>query len=319
MDKKERKALKRRIGSYTWALLIYYLIFNFAVIAAIGINLVWEGFHTVAAGGSWASFAAGLEDTMVRVVSGNGWGYLIACAIAVLLIRAWKGKDFFRAMYQPKQSMSRVSFLSLLCLILACQILTSLTATVLEGILNLFGLSIMEAMDAASVEVTTFSMFFYVGIAAPIVEEIIFRGMVMRGLEPYGKRFAILASALLFGAFHGNPIQWPYAVLVGLVLGYTAMEYSIWWAMVLHMANNLVLGDMVPRIAGDYGTVIQGLLIMAGTVGAIVVLVCRRKDITLYRRCDPIDRNSRKAFFTAVPNIIFFAIMAVAAISMLFQ
>lgn len=322
MNKKERKALRRGIGKYTWALLLYYLIFNAAVFVVMELNILYEGFMAVIDSGNWSSLETGMLNALEKVIYENGWGYLIACVIAVLAIRGWKGKTFFRDMYHPKQDMTGKSFWSLLCLMMAGQMIFQILAIIAETILNLFGLSILEAMEASTLGVDTFSMFLYMGIAAPIVEEIVFRGLILRGLEPYGKRFAIFASALLFGAFHANPIQSPFAFVVGLVLGYTAMEHSIWWAMVLHMINNLVLGDMIVRLTSGWpfglGNLLLWLLIMAGTVAAIVILVVKRGEVSIYHHADPMDRWHVKAFFTALPNIIFFLLMALNAVMLLF-
>jgi membrane protease YdiL (CAAX protease family) len=55
-------------------------------------------------------------------------------------------------------------------------------------------------------------------IAAPIVEELFFRGLVLRSLERrYGTRWAIVGSAAIFGAAHLEPLQFPALFLFGLV------------------------------------------------------------------------------------------------------
>jgi uncharacterized protein len=58
-------------------------------------------------------------------------------------------------------------------------------------------------------------------IIAPIVEELIFRGMIMSGFSRnYRPAFAIFFSALLFALFHLNPWQFPAAFALGLILGW---------------------------------------------------------------------------------------------------
>jgi uncharacterized protein len=56
---------------------------------------------------------------------------------------------------------------------------------------------------------------------APVVEELIFRGVIMSGFSRiYNAFFAILFSALLFALFHLNPWQFPAAFTLGLILGW---------------------------------------------------------------------------------------------------
>lgn len=321
MDKRERKVLRRQIGSYSWALLFYYILLNFLVSMVTEIALVYEGLQAVIRGGSWLQFSVGIGQAMEDVLYGNAWGYLIACVAAAAAIRLWKGKAFFRGMFETKRRMTANSFWSLACIFFSGQLLFQIFAVVAELILNRFGLSVLESMQMAAAGADTLSMFLYMGLAAPVVEELLFRGLVLRGLEPYGKRFAIVVSALLFGLFHGNLVQSPYAFAVGLVLGYTAMEYSITWAMVLHMLNNLVLGDTLPRLfsglPGMGAEILIWILILISTWAALIVLWNNRRSIALRRREDPIDGRNMRAFFTALPTLILLLLMGSNAVMML--
>lgn len=321
-ERLENRRLRKNIGKYTWALLLYYVIMNFTVTVVAELDLMYRGFQAVIQGNDWNLFFDTLAQEAEEVLYGNGWGYLIACVIAVLLILAWKGKGFFADMFETKQVMNLKTFLCLMCLFFSGQMVFSILATVEELILNVFGLSLLESMEMASAGADTFSMFLYMGLGAPVVEELVFRGLIMRGLQPYGRRFAVFASALLFGIFHGNLVQSPYAFVVGLILGYTAMEYSILWAMVLHMLNNLVLGDMLTRLTSLWAAPIADLfffvIILVSSIAAVVILICNRHSIRLRVRGDRMDRCCIKAFVTAVPNILLSVLMLISAISMLF-
>lgn len=318
MDEKQRKrALRIDIGSYGWAMLIYYFLMNACVAVAMMLEMVWRMSRQMSEGdfsGTWAMD--------VNALAGNGWGYLLACVLAVLFIRIWKGREFFSGMWKTDQNMIPGTFWRLLCLFISGQLLFQICAAIQESVLNIFGLSVLEPMALATGHSDTFSMFLYTGLAAPVVEEIIFRGLVMRGLEKYGKRFAVLISAILFGLFHGNIVQSPYAFAVGLVLGYTAMEYNILWAMVLHMANNLVLGDTIVRLTQGLGEifsalVVQGLILVC-TAAAAVSLIRRRKQVLRYHRAEPLDWSCWWAFCTAPGMIVMFILMELNALSMLF-
>jgi membrane protease YdiL (CAAX protease family) len=59
-----------------------------------------------------------------------------------------------------------------------------------------------------------------VGIGAPIIEEIFYRGLLQRALaHRFGTWPAILGSAAVFGASHFQLLQLPALVLFGIVLG----------------------------------------------------------------------------------------------------
>lgn len=58
------------------------------------------------------------------------------------------------------------------------------------------------------------------GLLAPVLEEITFRGILMGNLhKAFGKWVSILVSAVIFGAFHFNMVQFAYAAALGVVLG----------------------------------------------------------------------------------------------------
>ena len=108
-----------------------------------------------------------------------------------------------------------------------------------------------------------------IGILAPIVEEMVFRGAILRTLLLLGGRgndqssmlnaqsskfkafAALLISALLFGAVHGNVQQFVHATLMGLLLGW--MYYrtnSIVPGIVFHWINNTaayVIANVIPN------------------------------------------------------------------------
>lgn len=59
-----------------------------------------------------------------------------------------------------------------------------------------------------------------VAIAAPIVEEIFFRGLVLRSLERrMSTGWAVVATGAIFAATHFEPLQFPALFLFGLVAG----------------------------------------------------------------------------------------------------
>lgn len=82
-----------------------------------------------------------------------------------------------------------------------------------------------------------------VSITAPIFEEIIYRGIILRGfLNMYKPKTAILASALIFGLIHFNIQQSIIAAVVGLVLGTLYYKTgSLILCIFAHMINNTIV------------------------------------------------------------------------------
>ena len=84
-------------------------------------------------------------------------------------------------------------------------------------------------------------MILVVGIIGPICEELMFRGIVFNRLKDWVKpQAAIAISALLFGIYHGNVVQFFYATCMGvmLVIIYDKTG-TLWISIVAHIAANL--------------------------------------------------------------------------------
>lgn len=110
-------------------------------------------------------------------------------------------------------------------------------------------------------------------ILAPILEEILFRGIIMKGMinNKVAPATAIIVSALIFGAVHFNPWQFAGAFLLGLVLGLVYYKTkSLLMPILLHAFNNLLSALMM--IYSDSETfsglfnINKELLLVAGVV-----------------------------------------------------
>ena len=87
-------------------------------------------------------------------------------------------------------------------------------------------------------------------IAAPIVEEVIFRGVVLGSFRKvFPAWISILISAVIFGAYHMNPVAIVYASVMGIIAGIVyEKKRNLLFPIILHMANNFMglLQDLVP-------------------------------------------------------------------------
>ena len=96
-----------------------------------------------------------------------------------------------------------------------------------------------------------------VGILAPLTEEVVFRGAILRTLlGMMSKRnhwVAIMISAAIFGAVHGNAAQFANALLMGLLLGWMYYRTHSLAPGILHWVNNTmayILTNLLPQTDG---------------------------------------------------------------------
>ncbi len=77
-------------------------------------------------------------------------------------------------------------------------------------------------------------------VAAPVVEEIVFRGLIMTRLsQAMPGWLAVLVSAAIFGACHRHPVWFGYAFVLGSVFGFMDLRAgSIWPSILGHIVFN---------------------------------------------------------------------------------
>ena len=112
------------------------------------------------------------------------------------------------------------------------------------------------------------------GIAAPFAEELLFRGLIHRRIKEYvPQSVAMIISALVFGAFHGNLVQFVYAFTIGLLLAYVYDKYNTIWASIcFHVAANMISVLITELLPEQYYTV--WVVLFATVTGLIGTYFC---------------------------------------------
>ena len=91
-------------------------------------------------------------------------------------------------------------------------------------------------------------------VAAPIVEEFLFRGLIFKRLRDSLKFVpSALLSALLFDIIHANALQFAYAFILGLLLAYIYEQFKSVWAPVLFHAGANLISVIVTAIVPEEG------------------------------------------------------------------
>ncbi|MFQ6724293.1 MAG: lysostaphin resistance A-like protein [Clostridia bacterium] len=112
-------------------------------------------------------------------------------------------------------------------------------ADVFYTVLSIFGYDNSVNINL-SVGKTIGIEFLLTAIIPGICEEILHRGMFMRGCKKQGyTRYGLLFSSILFGLIHLNIQQFFYAMILGGLMGIVVIvSDSIYPAMIIHFMNN---------------------------------------------------------------------------------
>ena len=140
------------------------------------------------------------------------------------------------------------------------------------------------------------------GIVAPIVEELIFRGLVYRRTKKMtGTIAAAILSAALFGVFHGNWVQAPYAFIIGIVAVFVYEKFkSIVAPIMLHMSANILSVLIMTMTSSDTPTVdslnidtlsyVSSLIIFIFITGVLAAVF----GVIIWNKVNPVAINAKK-------------------------
>ncbi len=255
----------------------------------------------------------------------NGWGTYLMLGISYYLI----GMPCFYAMVKglpdaPKKEVKKLSVgkvLMLFTITYGVMIICNLFTTLLMALVSIIkGGEVVNPLLEVVTNSNLLLTMIFVGILSPIVEEFMFRRIMLDKLRPYGDKIAMVTSAIMFGLFHGNFSQFFYATAIGLVLAYVVIKTgSIKYSIILHIMVNM-MGSVIGLAAmrNSIATMIFGIAVWAIVIIGIVMFVKNRKKISLEPAEVVIEKG--QVFKTTALNpgmIVYFIFMMVNMIIVL--
>lgn len=156
-----------------------------------------------------------------------------------------------------------------------------------------------------------------------VLEEMLFRGVILQSLRRFGDGFALAVSSILFGLCHGNFIQTPNAILMGVAIGYFVLRTgSLLTGMVIHFVNNAlaitatIVGVYEPEAAAVISQLTLPAFILLGIIGLIWTTARHGVPLRVMPSSYPLPEWRKYVlFFTSGMAVLFVA----ASIVLLFR
>lgn len=123
------------------------------------------------------------------------------------------------------------------------------------------GNPVENQIASVMMSVSPWAVFFYTVLCAPIMEEFVFRKLIVDRAVRYGEGIAVLTSGLMFGLFHGNLNQFIYAFVIGTMLAYLYVKTgNLKITISLHMLFNFISGFLTLLLMQklDLGSMLEG-------------------------------------------------------------
>jgi len=237
--------------STIWSILSYPTLF---IVIQLGVSLIWvidAAFrHFFVAGlvgydASEVDAVAVLADinlAMIALVSGA----LTLFVMWLILRKEWRAQRFWKA--------SGISVRGvILCALIGFSMNFFLSMLIaLTEIYTLFPEHevLMEALSTGPLIIRILS----IAVMASVVEEVVFRGIILKRLMDMSISFHIanVIQAFLFGLIHFNVLQSAYAFLIGIAFGLVYAKFkTIWAPIIMHTTFNL-LSVLAAYFVGNY-------------------------------------------------------------------
>ncbi|MBQ5951332.1 MAG: CPBP family intramembrane metalloprotease [Lachnospiraceae bacterium] len=235
--------MKQESGFYKFWRIVYPILIYFIIQFLVVFGFITITFAlTTANAGEHPSLMKVMQEAMNEVIRQQFLMTVISAAVGLPIFGALYAADV-----KKRRSEGRLDTVKAVPAVkYVLPVILGLAACILGN--NLITFSGLFQIDEAFEEVAQVLYqgnliveFLCIGVLVPIVEELLFRGLVYRRMRDHVRPLiAGILSALLFGIVHGNLVQGVYAFLLGALMAYVFERFqSILAPILIHVAANL--------------------------------------------------------------------------------
>lgn len=295
MKQQNKISMGQRIGHFFLALLPLIVFIMTQIIASFIFMLIAEGqmiIMAVRAGNFTSTMMEYMQMKLQVILTEHLMEInLIYQMIALAIFGTWY---YFMVVYRKKVSTNKAFGIQAIIGIPLFGFGVEIAISFFLGIFSLAFPKVMqdymELMNEAGLDEVTPLIAVATVIMAPLVEELVFRGVTLYYAQKMTRHFWIanVFQAILFGIGHMNLVQGCYAFVLGVVMGCIYYKYrSLKATILLHAGFNLV-GTIVSGIADSaleqnnmmMALTLELVLILSGIIGLTLILTDHKKEQT---------------------------------------
>lgn len=321
LNKKDKKELKFFSNIICFSLLSEQLIALICSFIGIIVSILLNTYLC----GSITSKT--IENVLNSFVSSNSDPYYTFLMMLIYIAYVFLPFAFITASFKfplskavPLKMHNKDLIIPLIFIGLSCSVIGTLYSDIFTLFFSKFNLEVNLDSFTPPTSVLTFIIYFVnTALVAPILEEILFRGIILQSLRKYGNFIAIFISSLLFGILHENFVQTPFAFVVGLALGIAVIETgSVITSIIMHFVINSlsVVINQVSVGASDSTIILIDIIyysIIAVGLGLSIFYLIKKTNVfkslsTKYFGSYAFSQHTLTTFFKTPGFIIFTSI-----------
>ncbi len=164
--------------------------------------------------------------------------YLIGMPILIVLVKTVPAEK----VEKKKMKAGHFVLAALMCFGLAYA--SNFIGTILTTVIGMLkGGMVQNAIMNIATSINVYLAVLFMVICAPLIEEYVFRKLIVDRTIKYGQGVAVLLSGLMFGLFHGNLNQFIYAFAIGCFLAFLYVKTgNLKITIIIHMIFNFLGG-----------------------------------------------------------------------------
>ena len=287
--------------------------FAFSIGMAMILFVVLETVCSLVLGFTLPTYLNGKFDLSTILVIENSLILIISLGLSSAFIKFYTTEDFKK---ESKKLSGKQKF-EIIFIGIAIIALIQLAINILypqvgidEDLIDAVGLVPQKTFGGIIIFITGMAL------VPAIFEELLFRKWILNSSKKYGKLFAVVFSAALFGLYHMNLSQGIFAFFIGLLFGVIAIKTeTIKYTCLLHFLNNTYacLGMILGTDSIGFQLIFD-IVIAIAVVGAILIFKnlqnlkkINQDDFKLNKDCKYLLRN-----YTFILSMILIVVMFAA-------
>lgn len=268
----ERKSLKRCFRTVGVAYVVYLVV---STVSQLVVAWTLEAPDTVLEWNLWM---------MVNILA----MYPLSTLFLYLIMRRLP-----RARQIWKEPIKPGCYVGILVICMGCMYLGNIIGQMVSAIIRMAtGMPLDNTLDQLINDMQPWLILLMVVIVGPIMEELVYRKILLDRIAGYGQLTSMLLSGLIFGVAHGNFYQFFYAFFLGVIFAWVYLRTgNIFYTIGLHMMINfwgsivsLYLLDLI-EAWGTAGLMLifgQFMVMIGFIIAAVILVIYYRKEIFLH-------------------------------------
>ncbi|MDE6600509.1 MAG: CPBP family intramembrane metalloprotease [Oscillospiraceae bacterium] len=260
----EKKEIRRTFNAVGAALLALYILI---------IVLCYAGFWIFSGTTEYNEYGQAIY-TLADTIVGGCFPALIAMLVfaGYCALTRYNPKELFRT-----DSLKGKEIAKYVMIVLFLQQLSMILSIIMQNGLYSLGLEVSGMNYVLEHKPSVYAAdVFSTIILAPIGEELVYRGIVLRCTAKISQRFAIFLSAFIFGIMHGNPYQFVLGFLLGIPMAMITIKTgSIVPSIICHMSANTIASvqTVVEYFNEDAGLAVSVISLPVLLIAGLIVFV----------------------------------------------